>query len=72
MLRIGRTLMLQLLILLQMCFMPLHAIGNIPLGLAEMISNLMTLSNTELVIISDFNNENKVRLFSVRISSYAS
>ena len=51
-----------LILLLVMCFMPIHAIGNIPIGLAEMISNFMALSNTELAIISDFNNENKVRL----------
>ena len=43
------------------CFIHTLAIGNVPLGLSEMISNFMTLSNTELVIISDFNNQNKVR-----------
>ena len=43
------------------CFIHTQAIGNVPLGLSEMISNFMTLSNTELVIISDFNNQNKVR-----------
>ena len=62
----SQTKMLKLLFLLILLFEnQTHAINNETLGLSELLFNIMKLSNTELVYISDFDNENKVDLLNI-------
>ena len=51
----------RLLLTLWLTLVPIHALEHEVIGLTELMKNFLPLSNTELVLISDFNSQNKVR-----------
>ena len=50
----------RLLLTLWLTLVPIHALEHEVIGLTELMKNFLPLSNTELVLISDFNSQNKV------------